>query len=86
MESGHRCPDDSRQLWATSGRQYPLECTNWAQSYQRSQQQALPTMREQVIVSRIRVQYPAAGFRKREGREEEYAVGCYRKDRDGVRE
>ena len=38
------------------------------------------------IVSRIRVQYPAAGFRKREGCKEEYAVGRHRKDRDGVGE
>ena len=72
---------------ATSGRQYLLEChklgvimpTQSAASSSRNEGTA-------VIVSRIRVQYPAAGFRKREGREEEYAVGCYRKDRDGVRE
>src|SRR5450755_1300166 len=47
-----------------------------------------PTRREGTteIASPFSVQYPAAGFRQRECRDEEYAVGRYRKNRDGVAE
>src|SRR5256885_14857737 len=38
------------------------------------------------VVSCIRVQHPAAGFRKREGCDEEHAIGGDRKDRDRVGE